>query len=268
MQQPKPYKLYAIRYGRHDRRASENFIGGDPHDGPMPLDYFVWAIVGADRVFVLDTGFDEAMGRKRNRKVLRSPGEGLRAIGVDPQAVEDVIISHMHYDHAGNHDLFPKARFHLQDTEMAYCTGRHMCHGAIAHPYDAEDVSAMVHRLFAGRVRFHDGDEELAPGLSVHLVGGHTRGLQVVRVFTERGWVVLASDASHFYANFEQARPFPIVYNVADMLEGHQRLIRLAGALDRVVPGHDPKVLRIYPAAAPELAGEVVRLDLEPTAEA
>ena len=264
MQNPEAYRIYAIRYGHHDRRASENFIGGDAHDGPMPLDYFVWAIVGRDRVFVLDTGFDPEMAQQRKRTLLRDPGEGLKAVGIDPQAVEDVIISHMHYDHAGNHDLFPRARYHLQDTEMAYCTGRHMCHGAIAHPYDAKDVSAMVTKLFAGRVQFHDGTDELAPGLSVHHVGGHTRGLQVVRAFTERGWVVLASDATHFYANLEQARPFPVVYNVADMLEGHRTMLRLAGSRDRVVPGHDPKVLERYPAASPETAGEIARLDLTP----
>jgi len=60
-----------------------------------------------------------------------------------------------------------------------------------------------------GRVRFHDGDAELFPGISLHLIGGHTMGLQVVRVATRRGAVVLASDASHFYANMEQTRPFP-----------------------------------------------------------
>jgi glyoxylase-like metal-dependent hydrolase (beta-lactamase superfamily II) len=118
------YEIYAVRYAHHDRRASENFLGGDPHDGPMPLDYFVWAIVGATRTFILDTGFDQAMAAKRRREFLRSPQEGLVAIGIDPTAVEDVIISHMHYDHAGNHDLFPNATFHVQDSEMAFCTGR------------------------------------------------------------------------------------------------------------------------------------------------
>ena len=61
-------------------------------------------------------------------------------IGVSAAAIEDVIVSHMHYDHAGNHDLFPNARYHIQDKEMAYCTGRSMCHGRIRHSFEAEDV--------------------------------------------------------------------------------------------------------------------------------
>lgn len=258
------YEVYAIRYAHHDRKAGENFIGGDPHDAPMPLDYFVWAIVGAERTFVVDSGFDAEMGRKRGRTMLRPPAEGLRAIRIAPEGVEDVIVTHMHYDHAGNHALFPRARYHIQDREMAYCTGRCMCHGALRSAFEAEDVAAMVRRIFEGRVAFHDGAAELAPGVSVHRVGGHTDGLQAVRVRTGRGWVVLASDASHLYANMEQGRPFPIVYNVGDMLEGFETVKRLASSADHVIPGHDPEVLRRYPAPNEALEGWVARLDVAP----
>jgi glyoxylase-like metal-dependent hydrolase (beta-lactamase superfamily II) len=259
------WQVYAVHYGHHDRPARENFIFGDAHDDePMPLDYFVWAIVGADRCFVVDSGFDEAMGRRRGRTFVRSPAVGLRAIGVDPDAVEDVIVTHMHYDHVGNHELFPGARYHVQEKEMAYCTGRCMCHAATRMPFEVDDVIAMVRRLYAGRVVFHDGADELAPGITVHHIGGHTMGLQVVRVATARGQVVLASDASHLYANMLQGRPFPVVYNVADMLEGHATLKRLASSPEHVVPGHDPLVLARYPAPRPDLTGIVARLDVAP----
>ncbi|HLY54764.1 MAG TPA: N-acyl homoserine lactonase family protein, partial [Stellaceae bacterium] len=113
---------------------------------------------------------------------------------------------------------------------------------------------------FADRVVFHDGDEELAPGLSVHRVGGHTRGLQVVRVRTGRGHVVLASDAAHFYANWHERRPFPIVDSVADYLDALKRVECLADSPDHVIPGHDPLVLQLYPAVGEGIA----RLDLPP----
>ena len=258
------YRVYAVKYGHHERRSSENFIGGDSHDVPMPLDYFVWAVVGEDRAFVVDTGFDKAMGAKRGRQITRPIEQGLKAIGVDCSTVQDVILTHMHYDHAGNHDLFPKARYHIQDREMAYCTGRCMCHSAMRFAFEPDDVSAMVRRVFDGKVVFHDGDSQIAPGLSVHHMGGHTDGLQVVRVRTRKGWIVLASDATHLYANIEQRRPFPIVYNVGDMLEAYGRIYGLADSPQLVIPGHDPEVLKRFPANGREHEGWIARLDEGP----
>ncbi|KQR81479.1 MBL fold metallo-hydrolase [Burkholderia sp. Leaf177] len=258
------YKIYAIKYAHHDRPARDNFIGGDPHDDNMPLDYFVWAVVGESRTFLVDTGFDPKDGAARGRMTTRSVQDGLGAIGIRTDSVEDVIITHMHYDHAGNRTLFPKARYHVQDREMAYCTGRCMCHAPLSHPFDAEDVKSMVGRIFEGNVQFHDGTSHVAPGISLHLVGGHTNGLQVIRVHTERGWVVLASDASHLYANMEQDRPFPAVYNVGDMLEGYRRVHELADSPQHVIPGHDPAVLARFPAHSNETADWIARLDIGP----
>jgi glyoxylase-like metal-dependent hydrolase (beta-lactamase superfamily II) len=187
----------------------------------------------------------------------------LLAIGVDPDKVGDVIISHMHYDHAGNHDLFPNARYHLQCDEMSFCTGRSMCHEVMRAPYEAADVQAMVGKVFAGRVVYHDGTAELAPGVTLHRVGGHTRGLQVVRVHTQRGHVVLASDAAHFYANWQQRRPFPIVDDVAAYLDAFAIIESLASSPQHVIPGHDPLVLSRYPPARAGLAN-AVRVDRDP----
>jgi hypothetical protein len=63
-------EVYAIRYGHHSRPAAANYIDGDPHDVLQPLDFFVWAIVGPSGTIVLDTGFDEAMGKKRQREMI------------------------------------------------------------------------------------------------------------------------------------------------------------------------------------------------------
>jgi len=255
------YELYAVKYAHHPRRASENFIGGDPHDGPMPLDYFVWLIRDAERTVVVDTGFSAATAAKRQRNHIRCPSDGLRLLGVDAKTVPDVIVTHLHYDHIGNFDLFPAATFHLQDLEMRYATGRHMGHPVFSGAYEVEDVVGMVREVYRGRVCFHNGDEPLYPGISLHLIGGHTMGIQVVRVMTRRGWVLLAADATHLYANMGETRPFPIVYSVADMVEGYRTMRGLAEWPTHIIPGHDPQVMTRYPAPSKALEGIIVRLD-------
>jgi len=262
------YQLFAIRFATMERSAAENFLGGDPHNGPMPMDYFVWAAIGDKHAYVIDTGYNAAVAAKRGRTFLRCPVQTLREIGLDPAAQTDVILTHMHYDHVGNFNLFPNARFHLQDSEMAFATGRHMSRSATAAAYEVEDVVGMVRAVFGGRVKFHAGDVELGAGLSLHHLGGHTMGLQAVRVKTARGWVVLASDASHYFANMEQGRPFPILCDVGQVLDGYERLATLADSPDHIVPGHDPLVRKIYPPASERLRDIVVRLDAAPVSRA
>ncbi|TAN48661.1 MAG: N-acyl homoserine lactonase family protein [Betaproteobacteria bacterium] len=255
------YEVYAIKYAHHERRASQNFLGGDPHDGPMPMDYFIWLVRGGGVELVVDTGFNAATAARRQRQLLRPVDRALALLDVDAAKVRDVVITHLHYDHVGSFDAFPQATFHVQDLEMQYATGRSMCHDALRHAFEVEDVVGMVRRVYAGGVRFHAGDAELVPGISLHLIGGHTLGLQAVRVATRRGGVVLASDASHYYANMGENRPFPIVYNVGDMMEGWNRLRALAESPEHIIPGHDPEVLARYPAPSESLRGIVARLD-------
>ena len=256
-----PFEVYAIRYARVDRMASENFLGGDPHEAGMPMDYFVWLARSESKTWVIDTGFNQQAANKRKREFLRSPAEGLKLLGVDAGQAEDVIITHMHYDHIGNFGLFPKAQFHLQDSEMDYATGRYMATPFFSHAFEVDEVVAMVRNVYKGRVSFYDGDVELAPNISLHHVGGHTKGLQVVRLWTRSGWLVLASDASHYAANMNEGRPFPIVVDVAQMIDGWDKIRTLVDDPSRIIPGHDPQVMNLFPAPAPELEGIAVRLD-------
>ena len=260
------YEVYAIRYAMRDAKRTNNFIGGDPHDAPMPMDYFLWLVRGNGREFVVDTGFGSEVAQKRGRTLLRHPSEGLALMGVDVDKVEDVIITHLHYDHVGTFDSFPAARFHLQDDEMQYATGRHMRHRQFNHGYEVDEVVGMVRMVYKDRVQFHNGEAELAPGLTVHRIGGHTQGLQCVRIHTQRGWVVLASDCSHYYEHFEKKRVFTTMFHVGEAIQGYDTLLSLADSQQHVVPGHDPLVMRRYPAASEALDGIVVRLDVDPIA--
>ena len=79
MADSQPYEVYAVHYAHNaNAKRSGAFIGGDPHDGPMPLDYFVWAIKGPERTFVFDTGFDEPMGRGERDNSSARPPSGCR----------------------------------------------------------------------------------------------------------------------------------------------------------------------------------------------
>lgn len=256
------YRVVAVKYAERDGTRGEHFLGGDPHESdPMPMDYFVWAIIGDGRTWVVDTGFGPADAEARGRRLLRTAAEGLALVGVDAAATTDVVITHLHYDHVGGFDQFPAARFHVQDREVAYATGRHMATKALNSAFTPEHIAEFVIAVHAGRVVFHDGDAVLAPGLSLHRIGGHTDGLQVVRVHTAAGWLVLASDASHYYENLQAGRPFPIVFQVGDMIDGYRRMRELAGGEHLIVPGHDPEVLARFPAAGPGLEGVACRLD-------
>jgi glyoxylase-like metal-dependent hydrolase (beta-lactamase superfamily II) len=259
------YELYAIHYATHEGRThSSNYLHADSHDTIEELFYYVWAAVSPSHTVVIDTGMTKRASDAHKRKYLITPSEGLAALDVDAAKVPDVVITHMHYDHAGTWDAFPAARFHLQEREMRYATGRHMAEKPLRGGYFVNDVAGLVRQVYADRVTFHDGDGEVAPGITVHRVGGHAPGLQIVRVMTKRGWVVLASDASHFYANFQERRLFPMVVDQGEMVAGWKRLTDLAASPRHVVPGHDPKVMGRYPAARPELAGRAVRLDVDP----
>lgn len=258
------YQVYAVRYATREARRADHFIGGDPHDGPMPMDYFVWAIVGQGRSVVVDCGFDHAVAARRGRTLLREPVEALRLVGVDPDTVQDVVLTHLHYDHVGNLAGFPAARFHLQEPDIHFAVGRHMRHAHLRAPFELEDVLELVRLNYAGRVTLHTGVAALCPGVTLHPAPGHSPGLQFVRVETSRGAVVLASDVSHFYENIETDRPFTIAVDVPAMLDGFALVRSAAASGAHVVPGHDPLVIERYASAGPGLDGIAVRLDLSP----
>lgn len=243
------WSVYALKYAdRNARTRADSFLDDDHPAAPHGMDYYVWVLDnGQDRI-VVDTGYDMAEATRRGRPILRDPAQSLMALDLDPETVSTVIITHLHYDHAGGLDRFPKACFHLQAVEMAFATGPCMCDPELRAPFTADHVCDMVRHVYAGRVIFHHGDGAVAPGVTVHRIGGHSAGLQVVRVMTRSGPLCLASDAAHYYENFEAGRLFPILYDAKAMRAGFSRIVALGGSADRVIPGHDPLVRERYPS--------------------
>lgn len=264
------FELFALRYAEHSgRQAGENFLDAtalpaDPHEAGSNLDYFIWLARRGHEVVVIDTGFGPDAAVRRGRRLYRTAREALALMGIDSHQVKTVILTHLHYDHAGGFGDFPAATFHLQEAEAAYATGPCICDPAARGVFDVENIVDYIRSLYAGRIRFHRGDHDLGNGLLLHEIPGHSAGLQAVSVPTARGRVLIASDATHLYANLARRNPFPILWDEVQLRRGFERLATLAPSLDHIIPGHDPLVMRAYPPVSETLDGIVVRLDVAP----
>jgi glyoxylase-like metal-dependent hydrolase (beta-lactamase superfamily II) len=243
----KPWKVFVVLYGARVTTTSA-FLLGETDNKPLPMNYYVWGMTNGEETVVVDTGFNERTARERKREMMCTPMDGLAKVGIDPKTVKHVIISHLHWDHAGNWDAFPKATFYLQETELKFWTGRHGTHPVFKRSVEGEEIAGMVKMLYDGRVKLIDGVYDLMPGIRLHKVGGHTAGIQCVETKTKDGTSVLASDASHYYRNFMENLPVTVLHDVPGMLDGFALMRRLATREDMVLPGHDPDVMNRYPA--------------------
>lgn len=214
---------------------------------PRRNDYFVWIIRNAEQTILVDCGFDEASAARRGRPAFGDVPALLRQVGVDPQTLQTLIVTHLHFDHVGCLASFPAAHFHLQAADIVTATGPDMTNQALRGAYDVEHIKQMVGYVHAGRVTFHDGDGVVAPGITLHRLDGHATGLQCVRVNTARGHVVIASDAAPFFKHVLERNVSIAVIDPTAMLKSYERLRSLAGSVDNIVPGHDPLICEIYP---------------------
>lgn len=237
--------VYALRYAyRTESFKGEHFHGyaKDCHDR-WPIDYYTWVVVQDGVPYVFDAGFTQEEAERRGaRTYLGSPVELLAKLGFAPADVPVLVLSHLHYDHTGHLSSYPNARIFVQASELEFWEGPYSHRGAYVHLRPHEDLLALRKLVDDGRVELLDGETEIAPGITVHRVGGHTAGTQVMRVETPEGPIVLASDASHFYANFEDDRPYGAVHQLDLMYAAFDTLFELAGEQGVIVPGHDPQV--------------------------
>lgn len=235
------YEVYALKYAERDTTACQFFYREASHE-KLTLHYYVWLILGGPQPILVDTGFLDDDARKRGIRNYVSPAVVVEHAGVKPGDVPVALITHLHYDHWAGHGLFPNAEYWIQRDEVAFWTGPWGRYDAFGQSANPEALARLVTLNYANRVRILDGDREVAPGIRVHRVGGHTAGLQIVTVATERGTVVLTSDASHFYRNVETRQPVQIITSLPEMLAAFETIHALAGAQRLIVAGHDPEV--------------------------
>lgn len=254
------YEVIVARHGTREARRSEVFLNhahyGEP-DGPFVVDYYLWVLRSRTTTVVVDTGFARGPAETRGRTVLAEPAEIYRRIGVDVDEPHVVVVTHAHYDHIGNVDLFSRATVVISGAEMDFWTSPMADKTLISHFTERDEVEALVRAEQEGRLQRFHGSVEVAPGVVVTEVGGHTPGQSMVTARTSQGVVLLTSDAVHFVEELERDMPFISVTDLPAMYDGLQAVRDLvgSGAVDQVLTGHDAGILdRLEPYSA-ELSG-------------
>ncbi|WP_166866906.1 N-acyl homoserine lactonase family protein [Salinibacterium sp. ZJ70] len=256
------HEVYGIAFARNETgRRGRYFLGAaaEPADEPKHLAYYTWVLRSDAGDVVVDVGFTAETNKHRPRILLESPSAALTRLGTDAADVRLVVLSHFHNDHVGDVEPFANAEFVAQRAEFEFWTSEYAFRGELGHHAERDDIDRLARLHDDGRLRLIDGDAELVPGVSVHHTGGHTPGTQVVRVATASGPVVLAADASHFFENVEEDHAFAVHTDLIGIYRTFDRMRELAGPDGVVVAGHDPDVLRRFPAV-PGLEGRAVRI--------
>ena len=250
------YDVHALRYStRGGSKANEFFryeLYGRP-DEPIGMDYFFWLLRNGERTVLVDCGFHRERAAAKKRVQDTDPLELLARMDVRPGDVDHVIISHMHYDHVGNVELFPNATFSIAREEYDYWSGPYGNRELMTVLVDPEEVRIVQDLARQERLHFIDGSEQLFPGVVVTRLGGHTPGQVMVEVGTDSGQIVLASDAIHYYEEMELDRPFNLFNDLGGMYRAYDLLRELdARPGTTVVAGHDPRVGAMFQTVQPD----------------
>jgi glyoxylase-like metal-dependent hydrolase (beta-lactamase superfamily II) len=247
------YTVDAIRYGTISDFAVKGLVAGADASRKMDIAMVVWLVRGNGRNILVDSGFyREQFFRQWKVRDFKKPSEAVAAAGVKPEDITDVIITHMHWDHADGADLFPQARIWVQRDEFTYYTGEawhaKRTHGGI----EPDDVLSFIKMNIEGRVSFVEGDgQEIIPGLICYTGGKHTFASQFVGVQTAKGTVVLASDNVYLYENLDKHVPIAATLDPVSNLTAQDRMRQLAAQLTLIVPGHDPAMFDRFHGPSP-----------------
>jgi glyoxylase-like metal-dependent hydrolase (beta-lactamase superfamily II) len=246
------YEVLAVRYGTRQTSAADVFLSypvyGEP-DRPLGMDYFFWVARSPSRTIVVDSGFSPEGGAARRRTTLMDMATALRAAGVNPDEVGQVVVTHAHYDHIGGLPAFRSAEVIMTRSEYEFWTGPLGDRTLFAHHTEAAEISHLRSLRAAGRLTLTGRSHQVAPGVALTEVGGHTPGQAVVTIDGGPGRIVLASDAVHYYEELERDRPFTTVVDLADMYAAFDQIREMEqDAGTRVIAGHDPIVAKYFPA--------------------
>jgi glyoxylase-like metal-dependent hydrolase (beta-lactamase superfamily II) len=262
------YRVLAVQYADRETTLGDAYYRwstyGEP-DGPLSLSYYFWILeplhAPASPPIVLDCGFEPGRGERMGRRCLCRPAEALARLGIDPGAVDLLVISHIHWDHVGNLQLFPNARMPVARAELDFWMSDPVAQRPQFAAHADPDAIELLRRAAAEeRLELIEDRAEIAPGITALRLGGHAPGQLVFEVAGEHGPIVLASDAIHYDYELEHERPFGIFVDLADMYRGYATLRDYAATGMAIVPGHDPAVMDRFEPLDGDAAGLAVCL--------
>jgi len=255
-QSPPDYEIFALRYATlPDFPVSELVSGADPARR-LNLAMMIWLVRGNGHNILVDSGFyHDRFFKDWHLQDFVKPSDTLARVGLKPDDITDVIITHMHWDHADGVDLFPNARIWIQKEELAYYAGQAWQAKDTSGGIDPDDVLTIVRLNTQGKVGLVKGDAQaILPGITCYTGGKHTYQSQYVGVQTAAGTVVLASDNMYLYENLEKHVPIGATLDAISNLRAQDRMKQIAGRARMIVPGHDPAVFTRFPNLSPGVA--------------
>jgi glyoxylase-like metal-dependent hydrolase (beta-lactamase superfamily II) len=260
--------VLAVRYGHRVTSRAESYLNyhlyGEP-DADLDIDYYFWVVRDGAGVVLVDTGFAPEAGERRGRVGYGTPAQALPGLGIAPDDVTAIVITHAHWDHTGNVREFPRAQLVMTESEYNFWTSPLARRRHFAAHSEPDEIALLARAREEDRVTLFTGDYTLAPGIELTEVGGHTPGQLIASVATPGGGTaVLASDALHFYEEVERDRPFAILADLPAMYRAYDTLAQLAAQPGtRLVAGHDPLVrARFARHAAPGEAGPAREIEV------
>jgi glyoxylase-like metal-dependent hydrolase (beta-lactamase superfamily II) len=258
------YGVVAVRYAERATTLDEVYYRwssyGEP-DGPLDMAYYFWILEPrTGPPIVVDSGFAPDVGARKGRPCSVEPAAALARLGIDGEEVQQVVVTHLHYDHIGNLAAFPEATLIVPRRELEFWSGPMGTRFQFGSHVERSEIEYVERAAAEGRVRLTEGTEEILDGVTAIAVGGHSPGQQITVVRSEGGDVLLASDAVHFYEELELERPFAVMHDLEGMYAAYDVLKEFAWGGAEVVPGHDPDVARRYPRVEAAGAVEAVRI--------
>ena len=234
-----------LPYGHKERQYNSDGTFEPGLMVPVPI----WFIEGEDSKILIDTGLGDCeeimrlqyaygidyVARKSKEQEILS---ALAAKGLKPEDINIVILTHLHFDHIGNTDLFKNARFIVQKSEISMLISP----PRFATFYYREWSDKIIN--ISDRLVPIEGNFKLTKSIELVRMGGHSPGQMAVFVKTEKGRVCIASDFLYNYTNLRQEWPIGPIWNMDEWIRG----IRFnKGEADIIVPNHDYEFYRIHP---------------------